>query len=464
MSEIAKNPGFNEPIVSIYDPSAYEMLPDSPTSRREIFDKFVSGFPAYLNELAATDQIAQELQAALDRLPSDHLAFALCACSEVDWTDESPISDVVSLFAVLKNINRVLNAPSLANEAAARSYGVDDAMVSPDAPLAIYTKWLFQDESLGVRHGYLWERYIERRLARTYARDKEAVIPGDVARLLGYADEVYQVATEQARKGVDSRQVGVGQVLGKLIASLGLLEEGDARYDYSVRDRIAQEVGSIVQENDQEALLAALLQYIEPVDVNCAEIDGAVFKPVVMKTPAGNVLFEELQRFDSFWFQPPFGDDETDASEGTDLFPGNPQIIRSYFDKDEGRPEDKRVTIHKDPSYFRPDGSKVYWGDLSQTDVSIIQGNYYCLSQGDSFHEAPTWAVIMSSFIDTQDPNRPALSLINTPEGQHMLPENPALLHTDYVRAVAIGAISSGRFIENKRGTPMVFRPTAGVV
>jgi hypothetical protein len=84
MSEIAKNPGFNEPIVSIYGPSEYEMLPDSPTSRREIFDKFVSGFPAYLNELAATDQVAQKLKAALDRLPNDHLALALCTGSEVD--------------------------------------------------------------------------------------------------------------------------------------------------------------------------------------------------------------------------------------------------------------------------------------------------------------------------------------------------------------------------------------------
>lgn len=438
---------------SLRDPEAYVILPGVTTSRQAILDQFLTGFPKFLIQQAQTSTHARELLSALNRLPDGHLASVVSNSSEIDWTDEAELSDAEKILGTLNDLYHVLNDPSANSKRAAKISSPDTSIddLTKYAPLAVYTKWLFQDKRLGVLHGYLWEQYIEGDLAGMYVRDKEAPIPKEVVSLLDYVEGVYKTAMQHAFKGVDNRQVGVGQILGEMVGKLGALESEDARFDYTVRLDIARKVTEAVKQKDKEALLQALLTYIKPADIECAEVQGAVFKPVVITDPNGKNRFSEMQRFDSFWFRPPFENGGTEDDLSVDMFPDNPQVISNYFDYDLGDALDKRVTHYKDLSYFRPDGSKVYWGDLSSNDVKIIRGNYYCVSQSESFHKVPEWAVRMASFIDNEDSNRPVESFINTTEGQVALPENPLLVDPDYVKAVAIGAIKNGSFIENKR-------------
>lgn len=450
-----------ESSVSLHDAAGYEMLPTAHIGRRQIFDQFTTGFPRYLIQQEQINPVAKELLSALRQLPESHLATAVSLGSEIDWTDKSAIPNIESLFEAFLGLTGVIDSPSREAEDAAREYGRLGGYESSEAPLATNTRWLFQAQNLGVRHGYLWEKYVLEVLARTYVVDKKTDIPKDVTILFDYASGVEKTAIEQAAEGIDNRQIGIGQMLGKLVGGLGKLESSDARYDYTVRTGIAHEVAKAVHKNDQEELLKILLKYLQPVDIECGEIQGAIFKPVVITDTDGKNLYARLQRFDSFWFKPPFEDETPNENPDINLFPDNPQMIDSFFDYDPDEAGDKRVTIYKDSSYFRPDGSKVYWGDLTHNDVSTIDGNYYCLSQSDSFHFIPEWAVRMRSFIDNIDPNRPVESYINTQEGQVALPENPILIDPQYMRAVAIGAIVDGKFIENNNHCEIKFVPVS---
>ncbi|MCA9349575.1 hypothetical protein KC853_00840 [Candidatus Saccharibacteria bacterium] len=447
--------------VKLDDPVAYEMLPDAVPSRRGIFDSFLADFTSFLENESLTSDSAQELKSALDKLSADRLQSIISTYSEEDWTDESQISDVVILFKVLNNIKNVLNMLPDEDKMAATIYSEDTESVvtgCQEAPLTIYTRWLFQDKSLSSRHAFLWESYCEKHLAKLYVIDKEVNIPPEFYNLLSYAYNIYEVAMDKAAEGGDDRSIGVAQILGRLVQSLGSLESSDTRYDYSVRMGIAKEAKDAIRQDNPESLLLILLKYMRPVDIDCAKVSGAVFRPVVIEDSEGNILLQEWQRFDSFWFVNPFEEDEpvSDGSEAS-YFPNNPQIIRSHSEYD----PDGRVTIYKDPSYFRTDGSKVYWGDLSKKDVEKIKGNYYCLSQGDSFYEIPEWAARMVSFIDNKDPNRPTNSFINSLEGQIALPENTVLIDPGYMRAVAIGIITNGGFVPNKRNCTIDFVASA---
>ena len=446
--------------VDLYDPNKYELSSDSPLSRRTAFDDFIKGFPEFLRREAGAERNrrakeAKELLAALDRLPNSHLDDIISLSSSSDWTDATEIGDVESLFDVLKELEGVMDNPPLSNKRAAEAFGDDPDSLDTSSPLAIYTRWLFQDQTLTNWHGYLWEQFISEDLAAKYVKERGVDIPEAVKYSEEYATSLLEEGFRRAENGEDSRSVGVEQLVGVMIGNLDILETGDPRYDYRRRQQIASEISDSIACGDTEEVLTILLEYIKPKDVNPQEIQGALFKPAVIKDQAGETLLAEWQSADSFWFKPPF--DENQPDEQISLFPNNPQIIREYDHT--GQSSDARVVPHKDPSYFRPDGTKVYWGDLSREDIEIIRGNYYCVAQGESYYNVPEWAIIMASPFDNDDPNRPAESLVNTEEGQVFQPDNPVYLHPDYIRAIAIGAIADGRFIRNKRGIQLEFVP-----
>ena len=449
--------------VDLYDPDKYELSSDSPLSRRAAFDDFIKGFPEFLRHEAGAERNrrakeAKELLAALDRLPNSHLADIISLSSSSDWTDATEIGDVESLFDVLKELEGVMDNPPLSNERAAEAFCYD-----PDSPddlyipssLETYTRWLFQDKTLTNWHGYLWGQFISEDLAAKYVKERGMDTPEVVKCFWEYASSLYNEGFRRAENGEDSRSVGVEQLVGMMIGELDILELGDPRYGYRRRQQIASEISDSVAREDTEEVLTILLKYIKPKGINSEEIQGALFKPAVIKDQAGETLLAEWQPADSFWFKPPF--DENQPDEQISLFPNNPQIIREYDHT--GQSSDARVVPHKDPSYFRPDGTKVYWGDLSREDIEIIRGNYYCVAQGESYYNVPEWAIIMASPFDNDDPNRPAESLVNTEEGQVFQPDNPVYLHPDYIRAIAIGVIADGRFIRNKRGIQLEFVP-----
>lgn len=446
--------------VDLYDPDKYELSSDSPLSRRAAFDDFIKGFPEFLRHEAGAERNrrakeAKELLAALDRLPNSHLADIISLSSSSDWTDATEIGDVESLFDVLKELEGVMDNPPLSNQRAAEAFGDDPDSLDTSSPLAIYTRWLFQDQTLTTWHGYLWEQFISEDLAAKYVKERGVDIPEAVKYSEEYATSLLEEGFRRAENGEDSRSVGVEQLVGVMIGSLDILELGDPRYDYRRRQQIASEISDSVAREDTEEVLTILLKYIKPKGINSEEIQGALLKPAVIKDQAGETLLAEWQPADSFWFKPPFGEHQPD--EPISLFPNNPQIVKEYDHI--GQSSDARIVPHKDPSYFRPDGTKVYWGDLSREDVKQIRGNYYCVAQGESYYNVPEWAIIMASPFDNDDPNRPAESLVNTEEGQVFQPDNPVYLNPDYIRAIAIGAIVDGQFIHNKRGIELEFVP-----
>lgn len=447
--------------VDLYDPNKYELSSDSPLSRRTAFDDFIKGFPEFLRREAGAErnrraQDAKELLDALAKLPDSHLADAISLSASGDWTDDTTeIDDTGTLFGVLNDLNMVLNDPPFLNKRAAEAFGDDPDSLDTSSPLAIYTRWLFQDQTLTTWHGHLWEQFISEDLAAKYVKERGVDIPEAVKYSEEYATSLLEEGFRRAENGEDSRSVGVEQLVGMMIGNLDILETGDPRYDYRRRQQIASEISDSIACGDTEEVLTILLEYIKPKDVNPQEIQGALFKPAVIKNQAGETLLAEWQSADSFWFKPPFGEHQPD--EPISLFPNNPQIVKEYDHI--GQSSDARIVPHKDPSYFRPDGTKVYWGDLSREDVKQIRGNYYCVAQGESYYNVPEWAIIMASPFDNDDPNRPAESLVNTEEGQVFQPDNPVYLNPDYIRAIAIGAIVNGQFIHNKRGIELEFVP-----
>ena len=320
--------------VDLYDPDKYELSSDSPLSRRAAFDDFIKGFPEFLRHEAGAERNrhakeAKELLDALAKLPDSHLADTISLSASGDWTDDTTeIDDTGTLFGVLNDLNMVLNDPPFLNKRAAEAFGDDPDSLDTSSPLAIYTRWLFQDQTLTTWHGYLWEQFISEDLAAKYVKERGVDIPEAVKYSEEYATSLLEEGFGRAENGEDSRSVGVGQLVGMMIGNLDILEVEDSRYDYRRRQQIASEISDSIARGDTEEVLAILLEYIKPKDVNPEEIQGALFKPAVIKNQAGETLLAEWQSADSFWFKPPFGEHQPD--EPISLFPNNPQIVKQY--------------------------------------------------------------------------------------------------------------------------------------
>ena len=291
--------------VDLYDPNKYELSSDSPLSRRTAFDDFIKGFPEFLRREAGAERNrrakeAKELLAALDRLPNSHLDDIISLSSSSDWTDATEIGDVESLFDVLKELEGVMDNPPLSNKRAAEAFGDDPDSLDTSSPLAIYTRWLFQDQTLTNWHGYLWEQFISEDLAAKYVKERGVDIPEAVKYSEEYATSLLEEGFRRAENGEDSRSVGVEQLVGMMIGNLDILETGDPRYDYRRRQQIASEISDSVAREDTEEVLTILLKYIKPKGINSEEIQGALFKPAVIKDQAGETLLAEWQPADSF--------------------------------------------------------------------------------------------------------------------------------------------------------------------
>ncbi len=94
-------------------------------------------------------------------------------------------------------------------------------------------------------------------------------------------------------------------------------------------------------------------------------------------------------------------------------------------------------------SLFNSLGEKVFWGDLTNEEVSQIRGPYYVLSQGASYHDVPRWAKVSESAMPAQDSNRPK----GMPD--KYFPPDQRLLKLAYIKAVAMGKIENGMYTKN---------------
>jgi hypothetical protein len=103
----------------------------------------------------------------------------------------------------------------------------------------------------------------------------------------------------------------------------------------------------------------------------------------------------------------------------------------------------------RDVSLFDSAGNKVWWGDLSITDIGNLQGPLYLLSQQDSYHSVPDWITLTSKPTE-QSKIQGEFQLQVIDEELDLKPE-ATTLNCDYVRLRAVGKIVDGRWIENPK-------------
>lgn len=449
--------------VNLYKPHAYELKNDALYSKRSMFDLVAEGFMDYLRDLSDQKDGSQAREASYllniletsnGELIVDILRYQL---DGIDWTDETPIDNVEELFGTLLKVRDVIFNPK-------EHYIVDGVIYSynlgefePDedeeadrSPLAKYTRKAFQDSSLTARHGSLWTGFIEMHVANRYVRGRSAEVPSEMSEMDMYFVRIRTAVNEQTNRVGDPRSVGIMDLLDSAMSNLKIIEKEDPELDYGVRLELARELLTGQAENkdlNPEKALETVLKYMEPVGLDINNINGPLFREVEIKR-GDNIVYRGSLRFDSFWFK--------DPSEGSSVyygdtgFPDKPKILDiPMYPYQAANPSEYRfLPDYKDPSYFRPDGSKVYWGDLTKNDIKRVKGVYFCLSQGDSFHRIPPWAAVMKD-LRNEDPNRPAQSILNTPEGEALLPADTIWVDQDYIRLVAIGVIADGKFVRN---------------
>ncbi len=163
----------------------------------------------------------------------------------------------------------------------------------------------------------------------------------------------------------------------------------------------------------------------EKVKVVILENEGKTQEPFDAVIPPNNFYFTD------------FDTEECDtATYQNDTFPieGNLRHVDTYIG---GR----------DCSVFRPDGHKVYWGDLIESDIEMLKGRYYVLTQfNSSAPKVPEVAIRAPSAWPATEPNAIPKELRYMPQ-QIDLP----CLDPRYIRLMATCKIENGVVIPNKK-------------
>lgn len=136
-----------------------------------------------------------------------------------------------------------------------------------------------------------------------------------------------------------------------------------------------------------------------------------------------------------------------------------------YFRKDEeiasGNPEEfpiqgnmlsnKNLIIGpKDCNIFDPSGNKVFWWDMSQSDIEKIQWTYYVLTQSEWWSDVPDflkWNI--RSIGPTKDPFSPGYFKNPFTWDPVVIPNDVQWVDPDYVRMIAKAKIENGKYIKN---------------
>lgn len=100
-----------------------------------------------------------------------------------------------------------------------------------------------------------------------------------------------------------------------------------------------------------------------------------------------------------------------------------------------------------DCSVFRPDGHKVFWGDLEESDITSLEGTYYVLTRLDSMNpKASAVTVVAQSAWPAIERNKIPNELRYMPQ-----PNDLPCLDPRYIRLMATCKIENGTVIPNKK-------------
>lgn len=141
---------------------------------------------------------------------------------------------------------------------------------------------------------------------------------------------------------------------------------------------------------------------------------------------------------ENFYFQK----DEETVSEYPEEFPVQGNMLSN-----------KNLIIGpKDCNIFDPSWNKVFWWDMSQSDIEKIQWTHYILTQSEWWSDVPDFLKgNIRSIGPTKDPFSPGYMENPITWLPIQIPNDVQWVHPDYVRMMAKAKIENGKYIENKR-------------
>lgn len=101
---------------------------------------------------------------------------------------------------------------------------------------------------------------------------------------------------------------------------------------------------------------------------------------------------------------------------------------------------------------FDPTGNKVFWWDMSQSDIKKIKGTYYVLTRSEWWSDAPDflkWNI--RSIGPTKDPFSPGYLTNPLTWEPVIIPNDVQWLNPEYIRMMAVAKIENWEYIKNSR-------------
>jgi len=144
----------------------------------------------------------------------------------------------------------------------------------------------------------------------------------------------------------------------------------------------------------------------------------------------GKIVAIDIVSPNNFFFNPP------SEQFANDKFPTPGRVLPEVPTTDRII---KKITV------FNPNGLRVYWGDLTDSEIKNLQGTYYVLDENSTFHMVPDFAVV------THIPENPTWKQLPFSEQFDQLFSNHQILAIDYVKTRAVSAIVNGRLMPNNR-------------
>ena len=185
-------------------------------------------------------------------------------------------------------------------------------------------------------------------------------------------------------------------------------------------------------KNEQSATLQAFIEQIKKLILEkcpnqlANEQDEPLIAVAETKNPEKPFL---LLRPDDLYFTYP--KEQTSPGDSLNL-PVASQIL------DQLKDEDKK--IGHNVSLFDSKGKKVFWGDLSENDIPVLDGPYYVLNERDSHLQVPAWAIIEDTGELAQDGARPEGAFTD------LMGTDKVGLDLGYIRTRAVAFIQDGKY------------------
>lgn len=146
----------------------------------------------------------------------------------------------------------------------------------------------------------------------------------------------------------------------------------------------------------------------------------------------------KLLPIENFYFRK----NEEIVSEAPELFPIQGNLIRN----------NNLIIGPRNCNIFDPSGNKIFWWDISQSDIEKIKWTYYTLTQSEWWSHVPDFLKgNIRSIAPTIDIFSPGYMKDPFTWSELAIPSDVQWVEPEYVRMMAYAKIENGKYIKNKR-------------